>query len=217
MKVRTFVTILLFGAACAAPAEETDEEKPSAELITDAEQTIIDEPLLEPGEQPLPRMDMDGAFPGEENIFGDDLFGTSGTYTPSAPPLPPRMPVLEDPRETQRKLRIRLRKLKAVIEQDPRLVELKQMAASAPAPEDYRAAMRAYYALFFDKVRRADAGLKDYADELETDSMARLFQTRVEPTWPLSDPPQPQPQAQFIPPLQFPQELPADERPVPLP
>lgn len=194
------------------------EEKPSAELIIDAEETVINEPALEPGEEPLPAMD--GKLPGEENIFGEDLFGapSDGSGVRSrAPRIPAQVPLLEDPLETERKMRIRLRKIKAGLDRDPRLAELEQMAATAPNPEDYRAARRAYYTVFFDKVRRADATLKVYADKLEKQSLAGLYQSRVEPTWPLQEPPQPQPQAKFVPPRQYPDVLPADEEPVQLP
>jgi hypothetical protein len=195
------------------PAEET---KPSAELIIDAEETIIQEPALAPGEEPLPRMD--GGLPGEQNIFGTDLFGTgTGIYAPRSAQVPARVPLLEDPQEAERKMRIRLRKIKAGLDRDPRLVELKEIAATAPTPEDYRAARRAYYTVFFDKVRRADASLKNYADKLEKESLAGLYQSRVEPTWPLQPPPMPQPPAKFVPVPEYPQELPADEQPVALP
>ena len=217
---RTICVALLVscGRAIAQDAA-TEAEKPSAQLIDDAEETVIKEPALEPGEEPLPTMN--GSFPGEENLFGDDLFGApsgGGTGVRSrGPRIPPKLPVLEDPLETERKMRIRLRKIKAGLDQDPRLVELEQMAATAPTSEDYRAARRAYYTLFFQKVRRADATLKDYADKLEKQSLAGLFQSRVEPTWPLQEPPQPQPQAKFVPPRQYPDVLLADEEPVPLP
>lgn len=208
-------------AACTpalAQEEAAQEEKPSAELIIDAEETIIKEPALEPGEEPLPTMD--GSFPGEQNIFGDDLFGaptTGGGSLTRTPRLPVQVPLLEDPLETERKMRIRLRKIKAGLDRDARLIELEEMAATAPTPEDYRAARRAYYTLFFDKVRRADATLKDYADKLEKESLAGLFQSRIEPTWPLQPPPAPQPQAKFVPPRQYPDVVPAGEEPVPLP
>jgi hypothetical protein len=201
-----------------AQDEAVPTEKPSAELIVEAEETIIKEPVLEPGEEPLPVMD--GNFPGEENIFGNDLFGaptSGGGTTTRAPRLPATVPVLEDPLEAERKMRIRLRKIKAGLDQDPRLVELEQMAATAPTPEDYRAARRAYYTLFFDKVRRADSTLKGYADTLEKQSLAGLFQSRVEPTWPLQEPPLPQPQAKFVPPKKYPDVLLPDEEPVLLP
>jgi hypothetical protein len=195
------------------PAEET---KPSAELIIDAEETIIQEPALAPGEEPLPPMD--GGLPGEQNIFGTDLFGTgTGIYAPRSAQVPARVPLLEDPQEAERKMRIRLRKIKAGLDRDPRLVELEEMAAKAPTPEDYRAARRSYYTVFFDKVRRADASLKNYADKLEKESLAGLYQSRIEPTSPLQPPPLPQPQAKFVPLPEYPQELPADEQPVALP
>lgn len=214
------ISAALFAApslrAQSTPAPE--KAAPSAELINHPEQSVLKEPALEPGEEPLPKMD--SPLPGEENIFGNDLFGTdtstSAGYSGPSKRIPPRLPVLEDPREAERKARIRLRSLKARIEQDPRLIELQQMAANAPTPEDYRAARRSWYALFFDKVRRADSSLKDYADKLEKESVAGLFQTRVEPTWPPREPPLPQTQARFVPPKQYP-VLPTDEQPVRLP
>ena len=226
IRFRSLATAIVPLVALPALAQEpapspaaTTAEKPSAELIIDAEETIINEPALEPGEQPLPTMD--APFPGEADIFGDDLFGTplsgAGGVRSGGPRIPPPLPVLEDPLEAERKMRIRLSKIKARLDRDPRLNELEQMAETAPTPEDYRAARRAYYALFFDRVRRADSSLKDYADKLEKESLAGLYQTRVEPTWPLREPPRPQPQAKFIPPKQYPDVLPADEEPVRLP
>lgn len=211
---------VLFAAPSLRAQEAPSPEKaaPSAELINHPEQTVLKEPALEPGEEPLPKMD--SPLPGEENIFGNDLFGTGAApstgYSRQSKRIPPRLPVLEDPLEAERKARIRLRNIKARIERDPRLVELQQMAENAPTPEDYRAARRAWYTLFFDKVRRADSSLTAYAEKLEKQSVAGLFQSRVEPTWPPREPPLPQPQAKFIPPKQYP-VLPADEQPVRLP
>ncbi len=212
-----FAALPVFAQEPAPSPSPAPAEKPSAELIIDAEETIINEPALEPGEQPLPQMD--APFPGEADIFGDDLFGTpsTGGVRSAGPRIPPPLPVLEDPLEAERKMRIRLSKIKARLDRDPRLLELEQMAETAPTPEDYRAARRAYYALFFDRVRRADSSLTNYADKLEKESLAGLYQTRVEPTWPLREPPRPQPQAKFIPPRQYPDVLPADEQPVQLP
>jgi hypothetical protein len=169
---------------------------PSAQLIAPAEASVLQEPALEPGEEPLPQMD--AAFPGDENLFGQDLLGPgTGEYAPRETRIPPRMPVLEDPLEKERKMRIRLRQLKAGIDRDPRIVELEEMADTAATPEDRRAARRAYYTLFFDKVRRADPSLKAFADKLERQSLGNLFQRRVEPTWPLQPPPEPQPSAKL--------------------
>lgn len=189
-------------------------EAPSAELIIDAEETVITEPALAPGEEPLPPMDT--PFPGEENIFGNDLFGTPDTYSPP-PVMPERPPLLEDPHESERKLRVELRRIKAVLDRDPYLVELQETADNASTPEDRRAARRAYYALFFDKVRKANPKLSDYADKLEKASLQDLYQTRIEPTLALNPPPPPQPQVRFIPKRQFDDYVPADEEPVPLP
>ncbi len=217
----TFFSVILSVASLPAQEGSTSQvEKPSAELIVEAEETIIKEPALEPGEEALPRMD--GNFPGEDNIFGGDLFGDPaggmrGSSSPRAPRLPSAVPVLEDPLETERKMRIRLDKIKARLAGDPGLVELEQLAETAPTPEDYRAARRAYYALFFAKVRRADSTLQDFADQLEKESLSGLFQTRVTPTWPLREPPRPLPQARLVPPNQYPAEIPPGEQPIPLP
>lgn len=188
-------------------------EPPSAELIIDAETDIAPEAPMAPGEEPLP--DMNSPLPGEENIFGSDLFGTPGAVSqPSEPVIPERPPLLEDPIEAERKMRVKFRKVKAVLDSDPQLVELEQMADTAATPEDHRAARRAYYALFFSKVRKSDPKLADYADRLEALSLSDLYQTRIEPTVPLNPPPQPQPQAKFITPSQLPGEAPpSEERP----
>lgn len=196
------------------PASTTPAEAPSAELIIDAGEANIPEPQLAPGEEPLPPMD--GGLPGEENIFGNDLFGTPDSYTP-LPTMPTRPPILEDPKEAERKQRVQLRKIKAVLDRDSQLVELQTMADTAVTPEDRRAARRSYYALFFDKVRKQNPKLTDYADKLEKASLRDLYQTRIEPTLALNPPPLPQPQAKFIPKRQFEEIVPADEEIAPLP
>lgn len=190
-------------------------EAPSAELIIDPEETVSKEPAVVPGEEPLPALD--GKLPGEDNIFGDDLFGPAELYSPSAPSMPDAPPVIEDPNEAERKMRVKFRKMKTGIESQQDLIALKDMAKQARTPEDYRAARRAYYALFFDKVRKADPSMKDYADKLEKQSLADLYQTRIEPTVALNPPPEPQPRPEFIPEKQYPDLLPADEAPVALP
>lgn len=198
-------------AASGAP----EGEGPSAELIIGAEQTVTEDPGLPAADEPLP--ELQGAFPGEENIFGDDLFGPGEFYEPSMPEMPSAPPLIEDPREAERKMRVKFRKLRARLEGEPDLLSLGEMAASARTPEDYRAARRAYYALFFGKVRKADSSLKEYADKLEKQSVAGLYQTRIQPTVALNPPPEPQPAAEFIPPNQYPDLLPQDEQPLALP
>lgn len=195
-------------------------QAPSAELIIDAEQTVTKEPVLAPGEEPLPPMDGDlpssgapagGKLPGEDNIFGADLFGATPSYTPAPEPqIPERPPLVEDPQEAQRKQRVQFRKIKAVVERDPQLVQLQQDAADARTPEGSRAARRAYYVVLFSKVRKADPSLAKYCDALEKQSVAVLYQTRVEPTVPLEPAPLPQPAPALVPPPQYP---PADDLP----
>jgi len=200
-----------------SPTAAPTGDAPSAEMIIDAEEEVLEEPAMEPDEQPLPPMDGDSPFPGEENIFGADLFGAPDMFMPSMPDIPEVPPMIEDPKELERKMRVKLRRIKARLSQDPQLLELQDMAARAPTPEDRRAARRAYYALFFDKVRMADPSLSEFADGLEKSSLAGLYQTRIEPTLALNPPPQPQPQEQFIPKQEFPDALPMDEESIPLP
>lgn len=186
------------------PAAPPTNSSPSAQLITSPEQTVLGEPQLEPGEEPLPNMD--GSIPGDANLFGEDLLGPgTGAYAPREPtPIPPRLPVLEDPLEAERKMRIRLRRIMARLDRDPRLVELCEAADTATTPEDRRAARRAYYTLFFDQVRRADSSLTKFVAPLERKALAELYQSRIEPTVPLSPPPLPQPSAKLAAQLQDP-------------
>lgn len=224
MVTRIIVVAAALGIwASPSRAQEADTNKPSgdapsAELIIDAEETVVKEPALAPGEQALPPMD--GSLPGERDIFGQDLFGTPSMFAPeppSEPQIPERPPIIEDPQEAERKTRVQFRKVKAVIDRDPQVIELQDMAHRAPTPEDERAARRSYYTVFFHKIRKADPNLTAYADKLEAASLAPLYQTRIQPTEPLNPAPQPQPAAKFIPPPQFPEVEPLDERPVALP
>ena len=203
--------------ADAPPAADASAAAPSAEMIIDAEEEVLEEPAVDPGEQPLPPMDSDAPFPGEDNIFGADLFGGPDMFMPPVPDIPDVPPMIEDPKELERKMRVKLRRIKARLAQDPQLLELQDMAERATTPEDRRAARRSYYALFFDKVRKADPSLADFADKVEKGSLAGLYQTRIEPTLALNPPPQPQPRDEFIPRPEFPDVLPPDEESIPLP
>lgn len=214
----TFAAVVaLASCALALRAQEPSptNQAPSAELIIDAEQTVTKEPVLAPGEEPLPPMDgnlpaegkapAESKLPGEENIFGAELFGATPAYTPAPEAqIPERPPLVEDPQEAQRKQRVQFRKIKAVVERDPQLVQLQQDAADARTPEGSRAARRSYYVVFFSKVRKADPSLAKYCDALEKQSVAVLYQTRVEPTVPLEPPPLPQPAPSLVPPPQYP-------------
>ncbi|MBJ7390560.1 MAG: hypothetical protein JHC85_03270, partial [Chthoniobacterales bacterium] len=52
----TFFSVILSVASLPAQEGTTNQvEQPSAELIVEAEETIIKEPALEPGEEALPR------------------------------------------------------------------------------------------------------------------------------------------------------------------
>lgn len=205
-----FAGMVLVVATAVSHAQEA--EKPSALLINEAESTVVSDPGLDLAQEPLPAMDV--PMPENDNIFGEALYSPEDVMTdPRAPVMPAALPSLEDPFEKERKQKIRLRQIRARLQSDPRLEELRVMAERAPTPEDYRAARRAWYTLFFDRVRAADGSLKDLADKLEKQSLAGLYQTRIEPTWPLEPAPQPQPQARFVPPREFP-DLPVDEEPV---
>jgi len=203
------------------PAPQTTEpamgEAPSAELIVAPEKSEVTEPTLSPGEEPLPSMD--GKLPGEENIFGNDLFGGSEAFNPPPPmpQIPDRPPVVEDPNEVERKLRVKFRQVKARIQNDPQLLQLTDMAQHAANPEDYRTARRSYYALFYGKVRKADSSLSSYADKLEKLAVAGLYQTRIQPTVALNPAPEPQPDQKFIPANEYPDAEPLSEKPITLP
>lgn len=204
-----FIVLLLFlrSVVPLAAQEATPAEAPSAELIIADEKNIVTEPPREPGEDPLPSMDggAHDALPSADNIFGDDLFKFPVSASePSEPVIPERPPLLEDPQEAERKLRVQFRKVTAVLDRDPELLALRELADQAATPEDHRAARRAYYALLYSKVRKADPKLSDFADRLEKQSLVILTQTRITPTIPLNPPPQPQPRPDFFPAPEYP-------------
>jgi hypothetical protein len=68
-----------------------------------------------------------------------------------------------------------------------------EQSKAAKSFEDERAALREYYRLLFKKMKKADKDLTARCDRLEQAYLARLAQTRVEPTIPLNPPPTPAP------------------------
>ena len=66
-------------------------------------------------------------------------------------------------------------------------------AQSAKSFENERAALREYYRLLFKKIKKADKDLTARCDVMERAYLARLAQSRIEPTIPLSPPPTPAP------------------------
>lgn len=97
--------------------------------------------------------------------------------------------------EQERKIKIRYQQVRAKAEQDSDVASLLAKAKTATTFEGERAAYRKYYELLFKKMRKLDSSLSKKCDLMEKTYLARLAQTRVEPTIPLELPPKPEPLA----------------------
>ena len=97
--------------------------------------------------------------------------------------------------EQERKVKIRYQQVRAKAEQDSDVASLLAKAKTATTFEGERAAYRKYYELLFKKMRKLDSSLSKKCDLMEKSYIARLAQTRVEPTIPLEPPPKPEPLA----------------------
>lgn len=139
-------------------------------------------------EAPLPEQQTDEALPDE--LFADPnaVIPEEGTL-PNLPPAPPSGP---SPEEVERQLKVRYKEVRTQVEKDPAVRSLLEEAKSAKRFEDERAAYREYYRLLFKKMKKIDKALTSRCDTLERAYLARLAQTRVEPTIPLKPPPTPE-------------------------
>jgi len=92
-----------------------------------------------------------------------------------------------------REIQVKYVETRTKAEKDEKVVNLKQQAERAKTDEDKRQALRAYYRLLFQKIRKLDASLTGKADTMEAAYLRRLEQNRIEPTIPLNPPPTPEP------------------------
>ncbi|MEI6279903.1 MAG: hypothetical protein WCQ16_11080 [Verrucomicrobiae bacterium] len=167
----------------ASPAEKKTADEDVIPLPPEsgaAEPPMVSEtevaPRPKPG-APLP----DSAFADPNAVIPDDA-------SPASP-----APVGPSATEIARKLKIRYQEVRTEVEKDPAVRSLREQAQSAKSFEDERAALREYYRLLFKKIKKADKDLATKCDVLENAYIARLAQTRIEPTIPLNPPPAPEP------------------------
>jgi hypothetical protein len=93
----------------------------------------------------------------------------------------------------ERKLKIRYQEVRIQVDKDPAVLSLLEQSKAAKSSEDERAALREYYRLLFKKMKKVDKELTTKCEIMERAYIARLAQTRVEPTIPLNPPPTPKP------------------------
>lgn len=74
--------------------------------------------------------------------------------------------------EAQEKARFEAAKAKAM--DDPKVKSLKDKADQATTDEESKAALRAYNKELFEKVKKIDGGVSDFADQLEKAILKRL-------------------------------------------
>lgn len=154
------------------PPESGAAETP---MVSDTE--ISKQPKPAPGE-PVP----DSTFADPNAVIPSEA--PAGTAPSSAGP---------STLEIERKQKIRYQEVRAQVEKDPDVRSLLEQSKKAKSFEDERAALREYYRLLFKKIRKADKDLAAHCDKLERAYIARLAQTRLEPTIPLNPPPTPAP------------------------
>jgi len=85
--------------------------------------------------------------------------------------LPPQPPETADP-DTKEEYRFEVAKSKAL--EDPEVKRLKDKADLASTDEESRVALRAYNRALFEKIRKLDPGVSDYANQIEKAMLKRL-------------------------------------------
>ena len=131
--------------------------------------------------------------PRPDAALPDSAFADPNAVIPDDASSAPPAPMGPSAGEIERKLKIRYKELRTETDKDPAVHSLWEQAQSAKSFEDERAALREYYRLLFKKIKKADKALTSRCDTLEAAYLARLAQTRIEPTIPLNPPPVPEP------------------------
>ncbi|MFZ4778762.1 MAG: hypothetical protein ACOYM3_25625 [Terrimicrobiaceae bacterium] len=185
----------------ASPSPQADGEtatppvaKPSASPAN-GEDIIPLPPESGPSETPIvsetevPKL----SKPSSGESLPDAAFADPNAVIPTDTSSLPPTPSGPSAQEIERKLKVRYQEVRVQVEKDPAVRSLMEQSKSAKSFEDERAALREYYRLLFKKMKKADKDLTVRCDRLEQAYLARLAQTRVEPTIPLNPPPTPAP------------------------
>lgn len=91
--------------------------------------------------------------------------------------------------ELERKMKVRYTTARTKALADTEVAALLEKAKSARTFEAERAAYRAYYRALFRTMRKIDPSISKRCDTMEKAYLARLSQSRIEPTIPLETPP----------------------------
>ena len=204
MLIKRFITSLFLVPAVSSLAMAQD--------AAPAEPQASPAPQVAPSDQDFINLPNEPAVQSTD-IISDSQISLSGEPLPAAESdkdyVDPNQlmptdaaPVPIDPRtlaaageEQERKIKIRYQQVRAKAEQDSDVASLLAKAKTATTFEGERAAYRKYYELLFKKMRKLDSSLSKKCDLMEKTYLARLAQTRVEPTIPLEPPPKPEPLA----------------------
>lgn len=128
---------------------------------------------------------------GSDASFLDPASAPANEDLAVNPDLPPA-PSGPTAGEQSRALKVRYQEVRTEAEKDPAVRAMREKASKARTFEDERAALREYYRLLFARMRKIDKSLSARCDVMERAYIARLAQTRLEPTIPLNPPPTPE-------------------------
>jgi flagellar biosynthesis/type III secretory pathway protein FliH len=166
-----------------APSDQDFINLPNEPAVQSTD--IISDSQISLSGEPLPAAESDKDYVDPNQLMPTD----------AAPaPIDPRT-LAAAGEEQERKIKIRYQQVRAKAEQDSDVASLLAKAKTATTFEGERAAYRKYYELLFKKMRKLDSSLSKKCDLMEKTYLARLAQTRVEPTIPLEPPPKPEPLA----------------------
>jgi flagellar biosynthesis/type III secretory pathway protein FliH len=166
-----------------APSDQDFINLPNEPAVQSTD--IISDSQISLSGEPLPAAESDRDYVDPNQLMPTD----------AAPaPIDPRT-LAAAGEEQERKIKIRYQQVRAKAEQDSDVASLLAKAKTATTFEGERAAYRKYYELLFKKMRKLDSSLSKKCDLMEKTYLARLAQTRVEPTIPLEPPPKPEPLA----------------------
>ncbi|MFZ9920346.1 MAG: hypothetical protein ACO3GO_01545 [Terrimicrobiaceae bacterium] len=188
----------------AAPQSTPAPQVPAGGEVTET-LTISDQEFLKiPGEPGQPAQDVlseqDLSLTGEVPLIpeSDQQFVDPNAIIPGQT----AETLASDPRtaaptgeEMDRKQKLLYREVRTKAEKDAAITSLREQAESAKTFEGERAAYREYYRALFRRMKQIDNSLSKKCDLMEKAYLARLAQTRIEPTIPLEPPPKPQPLA----------------------
>ena len=158
----------------------TNNEKTDTNATVETATSAVPvDPSVMPPSDPSSNTDTNESVPNDPNAL------------PSTSPDEAVVPMnsTESIEKKKEQIKVRYYQVRTQVEKEEAVISLRFKADKAASDEEKRQALRAYYDLLFQRMRKIDPSLSDRCDTMQAAYLRHLEQVCIEPSIPLNPPP----------------------------